>query len=112
MTKNIETDELVTAIIKVHRGDIYICEEIKSKLIEEFIFSQEVRRDSSKDLTAKEIQIVEQVAKGLTSREIAEELFISKRTIETHRHNILKKLNLPNSAKLISWAIQNGYLNN
>ena len=112
LTKNVETDELVTAIVKVYRGDIYICEEIKSKLIQEFIFSPEIIRDSSKQLTVKEIQIVEQVAKGLTSREISEELFLSKRTIETHRYNILKKLGLPNSAKLISWAIQNGYLNN
>jgi len=114
LTKNVETDELVTAIVKVYRGDIYICEEIKSKLIQEFIFSTEIISDSSepKQLTVKEIQIVEQVAKGLTSREISEELFLSKRTIETHRYNILKKLGLPNSAKLISWAIQNGYLNN
>jgi DNA-binding NarL/FixJ family response regulator len=111
LTKNVETDELVKAINKVHNGEMYICEEIQSKLMQEILFSSE-SRGPSKELTSKEIEVLEQIAIGLTSKEIADELFVSARTIETHRHNILKKLGLPNTARLISWAVQNGYLNN
>jgi len=111
LTKNVEVAELIKAIKVVSTGETYICEEIQSKLIQEVLFSTKVRK-SSKELTSKEVEILEQVAKGLTSKEIAEALILSARTVETHRHNILKKLKLPNTARLISWAVQNGYLTN
>ena len=110
LTKNIEIDELINAIKIVSTGETYICEEVQSKLIQELLFNTDVR-GSSTELTSKEVEILGQVAKGLTSKEIAEELFISARTVETHRHNILKKLKLPNTARLISWAVKKGYLN-
>ena len=64
--------------------------------------------DKKKELTFKEIEIVKLIAEGLTSQEIGDKLFISKRTVETHRHNILKKLDLPNAAQLISYAKEKG----
>jgi DNA-binding NarL/FixJ family response regulator len=66
--------------------------------------------DSKKSLTMKEIEIVKHIAQGLTSKIIAEKLFVSHRTIETHRHNILKKLGFTNAAQLSSWAKDKGYI--
>ena len=66
--------------------------------------------DTKKELTMKEIEIVKLISKGFTSKEIAEQLFISHRTVETHRHNILKKLDMPNAAQLSSWAKEKGYV--
>ena len=63
-----------------------------------------------KELTMKEIEIVKHISEGLTSKEIAEKLFLSPRTVETHRHNILKKLGFSNAAQLSSWAKDKGYL--
>ena len=50
------------------------------------------------------------ISQGYTSKDIADKLFVSPRTIETHRHNILKKLGLPNAAQLSSWAKDKGYV--
>jgi DNA-binding NarL/FixJ family response regulator len=66
--------------------------------------------DRKKELTMKEIDIVKLIATGLTSKEIGDKLFISQRTVETHRHNILKKLDLPNAAQLTNWAKEKGYI--
>lgn len=109
ITKNVSKEELVHAIKEVYEGKTYICKEMKDKYVEQMMFKDE-EADSDKELTIKEIEILHLIAKGLTSKEIADEIFLSPRTVETHRHNILKKLNLPNSARLISWAVQNGYL--
>ncbi len=67
-------------------------------------------QEAKKELTLKEIEIVKLISQGLTSKEIGEKLFISPRTVETHRHNILKKLNLQNAAQLSSWANEKGHL--
>ena len=62
------------------------------------------------ELTNREIEIVKLIATGLTSKEIGNKLNVSNRTIDTHRHNILKKLNIPNSAQLGIWAKNKGYI--
>ena len=65
---------------------------------------------SSKELTDREIEIVKLIATGLTSKVIGDQLNVSNRTIDTHRHNILKKLDLQNSAQLSIWAKNKGYV--
>ena len=68
-------------------------------------------KDSNKkELTTKEIEIIKYITQGLTSKEIGEMLKISNRTVDTHRHNILKKLEIPNSAQLSTWAKEKGYV--
>jgi DNA-binding NarL/FixJ family response regulator len=107
LTKNTTKSELIEAILKVSAGEIYIANEIKDRYFHSIM--QLEQKTPSKELTAKEIEIIKLIAEGLTSKEIAEQLFISHRTVETHRHNILKKLGLPNAALLSSWAKQKGY---
>ena len=104
--------ELLTAIDMVLDGDLYISpflgeefsEEVIQKYREKGIFPCET-------LTNREVEVLKLVAEGLTSKEIAEILSISIRTVEHHRANLLKKLNLKNTADLIKHAIQNGFIN-
>lgn len=106
VSKNATRRELEEAIISVHSGEKYIAETIKDKF-----FSDMVLRESgqgAQELTLKEMEIVKLIANGLTSKDIATKIFISPRTVDTHRHNILKKLQLQNAAQLSSWAREKG----
>jgi len=107
LTKNTNKSELVNAIHAVYKGEVFIAAEIKDRYFASLL---NVDDREKKELTMKEIEIVKFIAQGLTSKEIADKLFVSHRTIETHRHNILKKLDLPNAAQLSSWAKDKGYV--
>jgi len=101
LTKNTNKSELINAIHAVYKG------EIKDRYFASLL---NVDESEKKELTMKEIEIVKLISQGLTSKEIGDKLFVSHRTIETHRHNILKKLDLPNAAQLSSWAKDKGYV--
>lgn len=107
LSKNCGKQELTEAIQKVYNGELYFSEEIRAKLFSEIMDAD--KKDPKIELTMKEIDVVKLISKGLTSKEIATDLFISPRTVETHRHNILKKLKLQNAAQIGSWARENGY---
>ena len=106
LTKNTNKTELVEAIMKVHQGESYIAAEIKDRYFTSLLDINNT--ESKKELTLKEIEIVKLITQGFTSKEIAEKIFVSPRTVETHRHNLLKKLNIPNAAQLSSWAKEKG----
>ncbi|HYC28025.1 MAG TPA: LuxR C-terminal-related transcriptional regulator, partial [Chitinophagaceae bacterium] len=63
--------------------------------------------DRISTLSLREIEIIQLIRSGDTSKEIAEKLFLAPKTIELYRHNILHKLNIKNSAALIAFALQN-----
>lgn len=107
LTKNTNKAELVSAIQSVFKGELFIASEIKDRYFASLL---NVDESEKKELTMKEIEIVKLIAQGLTSKEIGDKLFVSHRTVETHRHNILKKLELPNAAQLSSWAKDKGYV--
>ena len=107
LTKNTNKSELINAIHSVWKGELFIAAEIKDRYFASLL---NVDESEKKELTMKEIEIVKLIAQGLTSKEIGDKLFVSHRTIETHRHNILKKLDLPNAAQLSSWAKDKGYV--
>ncbi|MBS1915750.1 MAG: response regulator transcription factor [Bacteroidetes bacterium] len=102
VTKNSSKEELINAIMQVHSGKKYICEEIKELLSEE-AFSDEKPAVNADALTDRELEVIEEIKRGLSSREIAMSMNISMKTVEVHRHNILKKLNMRNSAALINF---------
>jgi DNA-binding NarL/FixJ family response regulator len=100
ITKNSPVDELLTAIIEVNNGNKYICDEMKLILSEQALVENE--KQGLNSLSEREIEIVELIKNGLSSKEISSKLDISLKTVEVHRHNILKKLNLKNSASLVN----------
>lgn len=109
LSKNSSRSELVEAINTVMSGAIYLDQNVRNKLFIETLTPKTDNEPAAKGLTIKEIEIVKNIANGLTSKEMADNLCVSIRTIETHRHNILKKLKIQNAAQLSSWARENGY---
>lgn len=102
LLKNTDESELVYAIRNVYKGKKHFSSEISEKMIN-FMSTQSV---SEKVLSNKETEVLGLIAKGLTTKEIAAKLFVSTRTIETHRTNILKKFEVKNTAELIKKATE------
>ncbi len=102
VTKNSSHEEMFTAIDTVMSGKNYVCMEIKN-IISEQALQDESPGPDIKDLSLREIEVIKLIKQGLSSKEIASTLNISTRTAEVHRHNILKKLGLKNTASLINF---------
>jgi DNA-binding NarL/FixJ family response regulator len=102
VTKNSSKEEMITAILEVHAGNKYICDEIKNN-ISELVLEENKDVPNVNALTEREIQIINLIKEGQSSKEIAQNLNISLKTVEVHRHNILKKLKLKNSASLVNF---------
>ena len=105
VTKNSPQQEMFDAIAAVHEGKRYICAEVKTILSEQ-IFEEE--STGANTLSSRELDVIKHIKQGLSSKEISSELNISLKTVEVHRHNILKKLNLKNSAALVNYINSSG----
>ncbi|MCH4552147.1 response regulator [Aestuariibaculum lutulentum] len=102
LLKNTDQEELIKVIRIVNQGNKYFSPSITEKMIN-FMSVQNV---SENLLSKKEKEVLGLIAEGLTTKEIAAQLFVSSRTIETHRANVLKKLEVKNTAELIKKATQ------
>ncbi len=100
VTKNSSYEELMTAISDIHNNQTYICQDIKDILAQQ---SFEGKDQGLNSLSSREIEIIGYIKKGYSSKQIAEPLNITMKTIEVHRYNILKKLNLKNTAALVNY---------
>lgn len=101
--------ELLPAIARVRKGELYISPNLAGEFPEDVMASCSRRGDGFGEiLTPREKQILQLVAEGVTSRDIADKLDISKRTVEHHRANMMKKLNIKRVADLIKYAIGRG----
>ncbi|MBK5271799.1 MAG: response regulator transcription factor, partial [Bacteroidia bacterium] len=108
VTKNSSKDEMIAAIIEVNSGKKYICEEVKNILAQQEL-EQEGDIPDMNVLSRREIEIVQLIREGLSSKEVALRLDISLKTVEVHRYNILKKLNLKNTASLVNFINEQGF---
>lgn len=102
LLKNTDEEELLLAIDTVLKGNKYFNQDISQRMIN--IMSLE--GVSPKKLSPKEMEILKLIADGQTTKEIAHKLFISTRTVETHRNNMMKKLDVKNTPELINKAAQ------
>ena len=102
VTKNSSKEEMMKAILEVFNGNKYICDEIKNN-ISELVLEENKDVPNVNALTEREIQIINLIKDGQSSKEIAGHLNISLKTVEVHRHNVLKKLKLKNSASLVNF---------
>jgi DNA-binding NarL/FixJ family response regulator len=102
ITKNSSHKEMFKAIEVIMRGEEYLCDEIKNMLSEHNEVEDQAAHHT-KELTLREIEIIKLLKEGFSTRDIASKLILSSRTIETHRHNILKKLQLKNLASLLKY---------
>jgi DNA-binding NarL/FixJ family response regulator len=108
VTKNSSKDEMIKAIIEVSNGKKYICEEVKNILAQKELEEETLPADMNK-LSRRELEIVNLIKEGLSSKEIALRLDISLKTVEVHRYNILKKLKLKNTAALVNFINVHGF---
>ena len=107
VTKNSPRQEMLDAIIDVNNGNTYICQEVKNILSDQML-SEEDNTAGLNQLSEREIEVINQIRDGLSSKEIADRLAISIKTVEVHRHNILKKLKVKNTASLINYINSSG----
>jgi DNA-binding NarL/FixJ family response regulator len=102
--KKADRKELETAIRTVASGQLHYSQEVMKSLL--LSHDDEDHQEMLKHLTKREIEIIKLIVQEHSSSEIAEKLFISTGTVETHRHNIFKKLNVKNSIGLVKFALK------
>lgn len=107
LLKNIAQDELAAAIRKVVAGERVFSEEVSMSLAGKAV--EKNAQGVEVELTEREIEILTLIAEGFSSKQIGEKLFISPRTVDTHRTNLMNKLDIHNIAGLIRFALKNGY---
>ncbi len=112
LIKNTDQDELLLAIKRVIGGGKYFSSSLTMNMIGGSVASSStVFYDAHKaSLTEREIEILKLIAEGFSNKEIGDKLFISHRTVDTHRTNLMKKLEVNNIAGLIRYAIKSGFV--
>lgn len=113
VSKKAGYEELVNAVKSVYSGKKYICKETSKKLknLTEFLEGIAGTLKSDADFfSGREKMVLQLLAKGNSSREIAKELFITEKTVETHRRNMAKKAKVKNTVELVAYASAKGLL--
>lgn len=113
LVKNVSYEELLFSINHIAKGGRYLCEELAMLLIDKLndqplVSNQAEQFIKDFDISDRELEILQLISDGLTNVEIAEKLFLSKRTVEGHRQNLIDKSGVKNSASLIKMAVKNG----
>jgi len=106
VVKKATKNELYTAVKIVKDGGNYFSQEILQKLALQSVKNNQFNKEQ---LTIREMEVIQLICQGKTTNEIAEKLFISVKTVETHRANTYKKAQVRNLAELIVWAVKNNY---
>lgn len=104
LLKNSAASELVNAVKIVHNGGLYLSQELPN------IFVEKPKKRTNQlfpKLTKREVEVLRQICMEKSTAEIAENLFLSPNTVETHRANLLLKIGAKNTAGLVKWAIEN-----
>lgn len=113
LLKTISADEMIFALKHIHSGGQYICAEIAIRLMKKLVTPITLINEKSKakiEFTVREFEVLTLITKGLTNFQIAQKMFISKRTVEGHRSNLIAKTSSRNSAAMITFALSNGVL--
>ena len=109
LPKNISKRELLNAVEKVANGEEYFAEEIQKIIIRSMMQkSNSIDVPKLNTLSKREVELLKLIVEGKTNKEIADELFISVRTVESHKNHIMVKLELKNQVELIKFAIKEG----
>lgn len=105
VTKNCSEEEIVSALKSVKKGNRFFCNTILDLVVSA---QNEEENCEPANLSPREYEVLKLITKGLRTNQIADELHVSVHTINSHRKNILKKLNLSSPAELIVYAIESG----
>ena len=113
LSKNIDVEEVLFAIDTVIKGNRYFASELAIQVLERYHKQAIGLNEAGQEkitFSDREISVIDLMAEGLTNQQIADQLFLSKRTVEGIRQSILEKTGVKNSAALIKFAILNGYI--
>lgn len=108
LPKDCAFDELEKAIHAVSRGEVYLSSKITGTLMNDYINRIEQVEAISPELTGREREVLQLISEGNTTREIAEKLCVSIKTIESHRRQIMEKLDCRSIAELTKYALKEG----
>lgn len=109
LPKKVDKEILIEAIKSVHAGERYFSKDVTNIVMDVMYSSQndgKIKSLDNDELTKREFEVLQQVALGKTNHEVADELFISVKTVETHKANLMSKLNLKNAVELVKYAIK------
>lgn len=108
LLKNTNQNELISAIKKICEGEKFFSSDVTMTLLSKGgVSDSNEDKEIVESLTEREIEILKLISEGLSNKEIGDQLFISHRTVDTHRTNLMKKLNVHNIAGLIRFALKN-----
>lgn len=112
LLKDSAESDLIAAVKRVATGKTFFSPSISHMLMDDYIRSLRERgsEDSYDLLTARERELLQLIAEGKTSKEIAADLFVSASTIDTHRGNLMRKLNVNSLAELVLYAVRKGVI--
>ncbi|MCX7682412.1 MAG: response regulator transcription factor, partial [Anaerolineae bacterium] len=112
LLKDVQASELVRAIRSVHAGESILHPAIARKVINRFAraASRPADEDLIEPLTSREMEVLKLAAKGMTNREIADELVISVRTVQVHLSNIFSKMGVGSRTEAVLLALKKGWL--
>jgi DNA-binding NarL/FixJ family response regulator len=108
--KNAGKEELIISLEKAMSGEKYICKELSLHVWNHLAVQEDEHTHSKPSVSARELEIIRHIAAGETHQEIARKLFLSPATVDTHRKNILAKLQLKNIASLVRHAIESKWV--
>jgi len=109
--KRAAPDDLMSAINIVRQGDVYIYPSLARLLVKDFLHRSEAGApETREELTPREQEVLTFIAEGYSNREIAEALVISVKTVDRHRENLMRKLQLHNRVELVKYAIEKGLI--
>lgn len=111
LQKSSDIEEVVDAIYKLQNDELYFNNEISKRVIQKLVKKEYIKRlEINKTLSEREKEIIRLICHEFTTKEIAEKLFLSERTIETHKQNIFDKTNSKNSVGLAVYAMRTGLI--
>jgi len=109
--KKAPTRELISAIEAVYNDEAFLCPSVTKQILDDYLKSPAVGDgEIHKDITARELELLGFIAEGKTNKEIAHLLSISIHTVQTHRLNLMRKLDMHDSVQLVRYAIRKGLI--
>ena len=114
LSRETDRSEIMEAIYTLRNGYEFYAKTITNILLSSYLSDKDIdlkeKENRQKNLSAREMEVFKLYAEGMSNREIADRLFISVRTVETHKNNIMKKINLKTTVDLVKFAIKNNII--
>jgi DNA-binding NarL/FixJ family response regulator len=109
LSKDTSREELLEAIRVIHEGGEWYSRLVSDQFLRSYIrkYKAETGLIENRSLTSRELELLKLFTTGLTNKEIADKLFISTKTVDCHKNNIMQKLKLKNTAEMVLYAVKN-----